>query len=79
AQNIVLADFWRGLATIDGKARALGRFEVFTGSYENLFLQPEEVRAVSVEEIRAVAKDVFQHRNMTVGVLRSPGNTGETN
>ncbi|MBT8087418.1 MAG: insulinase family protein, partial [Gammaproteobacteria bacterium] len=41
AQNIVLADFWRGLATIDGKARALGRFEVFTGSYENLFLQPE--------------------------------------
>jgi zinc protease len=69
----MLADFWRRLATIDGKAEALGRFEVFTGSYENLFSLPEEVRVVTADEIKAVAGSVFQRSNMTVGVLRSRG------
>ncbi len=72
AKNIVLADFWRDLATIDGKARALGRFELLTGSYENLFSLPEDVAAVSAEQVQAVAASVFRRTNMTVGVLRSP-------
>jgi len=73
ARNIVLADFWRGLATIDGKASALGHFEVFTGSFENLFSVPEEVNAITAEQVRHVAARVFQENNMTVGVLRAPG------
>ena len=43
AKSIVLADFWRSLATIEGKAAALGRYAVFTGNYENLFSAPEEI------------------------------------
>ncbi len=79
ARNIVLADFWRGLATIDGKASALGRFEVFTGSFENLFSVPEEVNAITAEQVRDVAARVFQENNMTVGVLRAPGDaTGDS-
>ena len=31
ARNLRLAAFWRGLQTINGKASALGNFEVFTG------------------------------------------------
>jgi len=73
ARNIVLADFWRGLATIDGKASALGHFEVFSGSFEKLFSVPEEVSAVTAEQVRDVAARVFQESNMTVGVLRAPG------
>ena len=72
AKNIVLADFWRELATIDGKASALGNYEVFTGSYENLFSLPANVSAVTAADIRAVAAQVFDRARMTVGILRAP-------
>ncbi len=75
AKNILLADFWRSLATIDGKASALGNFAVFTGSYENLFSLPEEISATTAEQLQAVASSVFRRGNMTVGVLRAPGYT----
>ena len=72
ARNIMLADFWRGLATINGKAAALGRFEVFHGDYEKLFALPDAVAAITGEDLRNVAAQVFQVNNMTVGVLRVP-------
>ncbi|MGI9235365.1 MAG: M16 family metallopeptidase [Woeseiaceae bacterium] len=78
AKNILLADFWRSMSTIDGKAAALGNFAVFTGSYENLFSLPEEISATTSEQLQAVASSVFRHSNMTVGVLRSPGEQQET-
>ncbi len=71
ARRIILADYWRSLSTINGKAAALGNYEVFTGSYENLFSIPEDVQAVTVVELTTVARRVFRRNNMTVGVLRS--------
>ncbi len=73
ARKIVLADYWRNLSTINGKAAALGNYEVFTGSYENLFSVPENLDAVTVVDLKAVASDVFRRNNMTVGVLQAPG------
>lgn len=70
ARNILLADFWRGLATIDGKAEALGHYEVFLGDYESLFALPDEVEKITNEDIREVAANVFRTENMTVGVLQ---------
>lgn len=72
AKNILLADFWRALSTINGKASAIGTFEVFTGSYENLFSLPEEISGASTEQLQAVASEVFRRNNMTVGILRAP-------
>ncbi|MDH3532907.1 MAG: insulinase family protein [Gammaproteobacteria bacterium] len=72
AQNILLANYWRQLATIDGKASALGNYEVFTGSFENLFSEPDEISAVTREQLQAVAAKVFRRSNMTLGILRSP-------
>jgi len=69
ARNIVLADFWRGLATINGKASALGQYEVFLGNYESLFALPDELEAISVGDIQEAAAKVFRSQNMTVGVL----------
>ena len=77
ARNIMLADFWRGMATIDGKASALGDFEVFHGSYERLFDRSDAVDAMTVEDLQAAAADVFRIDNATIGVLRSPPETGE--
>jgi zinc protease len=72
AKNIRIADFWRELATIDGKAEALGRHEVFHGGFETLFEVPAAVDAVTVEAMRSVALDVFSRNNATIGVLRAP-------
>jgi len=72
ARNIMIADYWRGLATIDGKASALGNAEVFLGDYQRAFSLPDELAAISAEEIQSVAASVFDRRKMTVGVLRSP-------
>jgi zinc protease len=77
ARNIVLADFWRGLATINGKAAALGQFEVFNGDYEFLFDLPDSLEAITTEDLREVAKKVFRVSNMTVGTLTSPPEAGE--
>jgi zinc protease len=78
AKNILLADFWRALATIDGKASALGKYEVFAGNYENLFSEPEAVSETTAEELQAVASRIFRRGNMTVGVLRSADETPGT-
>lgn len=76
ARNIVLADFWRALSTISGKARAVGDFEVFHGSYEELFGLPSRLEAVTVGDLQAAAAAIFDNDNMTVGVLRSPDEDG---
>ena len=72
ARNVMIADYWRTLATIDGKAWALGRYEVFHGSYEKLFSLPDRVGSVTLQDLQAVAAKVFRANNMTVGVLRAP-------
>jgi zinc protease len=71
AQNIMGADYWRGLATINGKASALGNAEVFLGDYQRAFSLPDEITAVTVADVQGVAAKVFNTKKMTVGVLRS--------
>ena len=77
ARNLRIASFWRSLQTINGKASALGRYEVFTGDYENLFAVPEQLGAATAADLQAVAAEVFLRSNMTVGVLRAPPDEGE--
>jgi zinc protease len=72
ARNIMIADYWRSLSTIDGKAAALGRAEVFFGDYQQAFSLPDQLAAVTAAEIQQAAANVFRRANMTVGVLRSP-------
>jgi zinc protease len=72
ARNIMIADYWRGLATIDGKASALGNAEVFLGDFQRAFSLPDELAAIGAEQIQQVAATVFDQNKMTIGVLRSP-------
>ena len=76
AKNILLADFWRNLATIDGKAQALGTFEVLHGGYERLFERPAAIDALGADALREVAEGLFERRNATIGVLRAPSADG---
>jgi zinc protease len=42
ARNQALADFWRRLATIDGKAETLGTYAMLRGGYQKLFEAPRD-------------------------------------
>jgi zinc protease len=65
-----LADFWKSLATISGKAQALGTYEVFHGDWRKLFQAPGSYDAVDAAQIRTLAQQVFRTANRTVGELR---------
>ena len=69
ARNQALADFWRGQATIDGKAEALGRYAVMKGGYQKLFDAPQAYERVTLDEIKKLAGELFQSASRTVGVL----------
>ena len=72
AKNIYVADFWRSLKTISGKAQALGQFEVFHGDYKRLFGAPGRFEAVTREKVQQIAQKYFRSTNRTVGILVSP-------
>ncbi len=65
-----LIAFYRAMETINGKANNIGRYEVFYGGYEKLFKAPQELRKVTVEDIRRVAATYFKTSNRTVGILK---------
>lgn len=69
AKNLEAASFWAGIATIDGKARRLGEFEVMQGDWQKLFATPAAYEAVTRAQVQAIAREVLQSRRRTVGVL----------
>ncbi|MDX1443068.1 MAG: pitrilysin family protein [Gammaproteobacteria bacterium] len=69
ARNVKLANFYRSIATISGKAQALGSFDTFHGDWRALFSAPDAYAAVTVADLQRVAREYFQKDNRTVGVL----------
>jgi zinc protease len=69
AKNTALADFYRSMKTISGKADLLGTYEVIFGDYRELFKLPEKIAAVSREDVRRIANKYFDPKRRTVGVL----------
>ena len=70
ARNLKASAFWRGMATINGKARALGTYEVFNGDYRKLFDAPTAYDAVSAADVQALAKRILRIQNRTTGLLK---------
>ena len=69
AKNILIADFYRAMKTINGKANTLGSYEVFFGDYRKLFAAPEAYSKVTTEDVMRVAKAYFGAENRTVATL----------
>jgi len=69
AKNILVADFYRSMKTIDGKARSLGTYEVFFGDYRKLFTAAASYSQVSKEDLQRVARKYFMDKNRTVATL----------
>jgi zinc protease len=77
ARSQALADFWRGLATIDGKAQALGSYAVLQGGYKRLFDAPGAYESVTADDIRKLATELLRPGNRTVGVLTAKAVAGQ--
>src|SRR5690606_16876714 len=70
ARNLKASAFWRGMATINGKARALGTYEVFHGDYRKLFDAPAAYEAVTAADVQALASKILRVQNRTTGLLK---------
>lgn len=70
ARNLKASAFWRGMATINGKARALGTYQVFSGDYRKLFAAPAAYEAVSAADVQALAGKILVKSNRTTGILQ---------
>jgi len=69
AKNIVLADFYRQMESINGRANTLGSYEVFLGDYHKLFTAAAEYDKVTKQDIQRVVKAYFGENNRTVATL----------
>lgn len=76
AKNLLAAQFWRQVATISGKASLIGQSEVMYGGYARFLDYPTQLTAVTTADIQAVAKELFDPRGRTIGVL-VPAPNGE--
>ncbi len=69
AKNILLANFYRQIKTISGRADQIGSYEVFFGDYRKLFNAAEDFRKVTRDDVRRVAQKYFTDKNRTVATL----------
>jgi predicted Zn-dependent peptidase len=76
AKNIRLAEFYREMRTINGRANTIGTYEVFFGDYKKLFDAAKNYSAVTKEDVQRVAKTYLGANNRTVATL-IPDNTEE--
>jgi len=68
-KNNAQVDFYRQLATINGKANNLGSYELFYGNYKRMFTAPEQLAKVTKEQVQSVANTYLRKANRIVGVL----------
>jgi zinc protease len=69
AKNILLAQFYRQMKTDNGRANAIGTYEVFFGDYRKLYAAASEYQRITVGDVRRVAAAYFEEKNRTVATL----------
>ncbi|MGI8566815.1 MAG: M16 family metallopeptidase, partial [Pyrinomonadaceae bacterium] len=69
AKNILLANFYRQIKTINGRANQIGTYEVFFGDYRKLFNAADDYKKVTKADVQRVAQKYFGAKNRTVATL----------
>ncbi len=69
AKNILLANFYRQIKTINGRANQIGTYEVFFGDYRKLFNAADDYKKVTKADVQRVAQKYFSAKNRTVATL----------
>lgn len=70
-KNCVETDFWSALEDCDGRAEALGHYEVTLGDFRRLFAMAESIARISAEDVQRVAATYLDPRRRTV-VIAEP-------
>lgn len=70
-QTRAKASFIRGLSSNFGLSGQLAFFEVITGSWHNLFREPEKIMQVTPEDVQRVAQQYLKESNRTVAFIRT--------
>ena len=73
AKNQMLAQHYRQLKTIAGRANLLGTYEVFYGDYNKLYTFDQDIEKVTADDVQRVAKKYFSEKNRTVATLIPEG------
>jgi len=68
-KNKAQVDFYRTLATINGKSDTLGSYELYFGSYKKMFNATQDMSAVTTADVQKVAAKYLRRANRTVGIL----------
>lgn len=68
-KNRKLVDFYRTMATINGKSDILGTYQLYFGDYRKLFSAPDEYSKVTLADLQRVAKTYLIKANRTIGIL----------
>ena len=69
AKNQLLTNFYREMKTIAGRANKLGSAEVFLGSWEKMYTEPQQYEAVTAADVLRVAKQYLGPKQRTVATL----------
>ncbi len=64
-----LADHYRGMKTMSGRAGTIGSCEVFFGDFSVAFRSPAAFDAISADDVMRVASSIFTVKNRTVATL----------
>jgi predicted Zn-dependent peptidase len=70
AKNGLEADFLRSISATSSRARGMGDAETTLGDFGWFFDQADALRAVTAEDVLAVARRVFKPTSRTVVVAR---------
>jgi zinc protease len=68
-KNQAIARYYRSLRSINGRANAIGTYEIFFGDYHKLAQVEQEYMKVTASDIQRVVKQYFDINNRTVGIL----------
>ena len=65
------ANFIRGLGGNGGMASQLAWYQTYTGNWRNLFQEVNTINAVTLDDVKRVAAEVFTQTNRTVAIIET--------
>ncbi len=65
------ANFIRGLDGNAGMASQLAWYQTYMGDWRKLFAEVDRINAVTLEDVKRVAGEVFQKKNRTVAIIET--------
>jgi zinc protease len=69
AKNAIVANFYRSMQTVNGKARKIGMYEIYFGDFNEILNVQSRYQAVTLEDVKRVAGEYFQSKNRNVVTL----------